>query len=59
LFRRAKRVETDGNGYFGLTNVKPGRYRVWLDGHDEDGSSAEVVVEAGKVSRADMRALAR
>ena len=56
LFRRATRVETDGNGYFGLTNVKPGRYRVWLDGHDGDGSSAKVVVEAGRVSRADLRA---
>jgi uncharacterized lipoprotein YddW (UPF0748 family) len=55
LFRRAKRVETDGNGYFGLTNVKPGRYRVWLEGDDADGSSAEVIVEAGKVARADLR----
>ncbi len=36
LFRRAILVETDGNGYYGLTNVKPGRYRVWLDGNDAD-----------------------
>ena len=48
-------METDGNGYFGLTNVKPGRYRVWLDGHEADGSSAEVVVEAGRVTRTDLR----
>ena len=54
LFRRATLVETDGNGYYGLTNVKPGRYRVWLDGNDADGSSVEVVVEAGKVTRADL-----
>ncbi len=48
LFRRAKKVRADGNGYFGLTNVKPGRYRVWIDG----GSRTEVTVEAGKVARA-------
>ncbi len=50
LFRRAKKVQTDGNGYFGLTNVKPGRYRVWTDG----GSRTEVTVEAGKVARAQV-----
>jgi hypothetical protein len=50
LFRRAKRAQTDGNGYFGLTNVKPGRYRVWIDG----GSGTDVTVEAGKVSRAQV-----
>ena len=55
LFRRATRLETDGNGYFGLANVKPGRYRVWLDGHETEGSSAEVIVDAGKVTRTDLR----
>ena len=50
LFRRVRKVETDGNGYFGLTNVKPGRYRVWIDG----GRRAEVIVQAGTVSRADL-----
>lgn len=50
LFRGTARVETDGNGYFGLTNVKPGRYMVWIDG----GARVEVTVEAGKVARADI-----
>jgi uncharacterized lipoprotein YddW (UPF0748 family) len=52
LFRRAKQVHADGNGYFGLTNVKPGRYRVWMD----NAPAVEVRVEAGKVARADLRA---
>lgn len=48
-FSRAIRVWTDGNGYFGLTNVKPGRYRVWLD---REGRSGHVVAEvkAGQVT---------
>jgi uncharacterized lipoprotein YddW (UPF0748 family) len=50
LFRRATRVETDASGYFGLTNVKPGRYRVWVEG----GTPIDVMVEAGKVGRAEI-----
>ena len=50
LFRRARRIQSDGNGYFGVTNVKPGRYRVWIDG----GLRTEVTVEAGKVARAQV-----
>lgn len=53
LFRRAKKIQADGNGYFGLTNVKPGRYEVWMDG----GPRSEVTVEAGKVARALVGAL--
>jgi uncharacterized lipoprotein YddW (UPF0748 family) len=51
LFRRTKTVSADGNGYFGLTNVKPGRYRVWLPGTSR---STIVTVERGKVARADL-----
>jgi uncharacterized lipoprotein YddW (UPF0748 family) len=50
LFRRTRTVQTDGNGYYGLTNVKPGRYHVWVDGAKKQRVS--VTVEAGKVSRA-------
>lgn len=47
LFRRTRTVQTDGNGYFGLTNVKPGRYRVWVG-----PVRTEVAVERGRVARA-------
>jgi uncharacterized lipoprotein YddW (UPF0748 family) len=50
MLRGTARVETDANGYFGLTNVKPGRYDVWTDG----SSRIRVAVEAGKVARADI-----
>ncbi len=53
-FSRAKRVWTDGDGYFGLTNVKPGRYRVWIDRRGTPSRSIRVEVAAGKVSRADL-----
>ncbi|MBI4476167.1 MAG: family 10 glycosylhydrolase [Acidobacteria bacterium] len=52
LFRRTHLVRTDGNGYFGVTNLKPGRYRVWRD--DLKKGPVRVRVEAGKVARADM-----
>jgi uncharacterized lipoprotein YddW (UPF0748 family) len=52
VFRRASRVRTDGNGFFGLTNLSPGRYRVWLESARDHSSDIEVVVEAGKVARA-------
>jgi len=51
LFRRTRTVRADGNGYFGLTNIRPGRYRVWVDGAR---SKTDVRVEAGKVTRADL-----
>ena len=57
MFRRATRVETDGNGYYGLTKVKPGRYRVWVDGTEGSDGSKEVVVEAGHVARVDLSSL--
>lgn len=50
MFRRSRTVQTDGNGFFGLTNVKPGRYRVWIHG----GRAVEVNVGAGKVGRAEL-----
>ena len=54
LFRRASRVRTDGNGYFGLTNLTPGRYRVWLERSQGRSSEIEVAVEAGRVARASL-----
>ncbi|MBA3886856.1 MAG: carboxypeptidase regulatory-like domain-containing protein [Acidobacteria bacterium] len=46
-------LEPPWDGYFGLTNVKPGRYRVWTDGADP-ARTREILVEAGKVTRADL-----
>lgn len=47
-FRRARAVWTDGNGFFGLTNVKPGRYRIRVD--EPNAPVSEVSVSAGKVA---------
>lgn len=47
-FGNTTRVRTDGNGYFGLANLKPGRYGVSVEG---GGKGEEVRVEAGKVAR--------
>jgi uncharacterized lipoprotein YddW (UPF0748 family) len=54
LFRRARSAQSDGNGYFGLTNVKPGRYRVWIDDRGKRSVAIEVSVVAGKVAYADL-----
>jgi uncharacterized lipoprotein YddW (UPF0748 family) len=53
LFHRTRTVRSDGNGYYGLTDVKPGRYRVWIDRSNDP--RATVMVEAGRVSRVDLR----
>ncbi|HSL22970.1 MAG TPA: family 10 glycosylhydrolase [Vicinamibacterales bacterium] len=57
-FRRAHRTSTDGNGYFGFTNLKPGRYRVWLPEKRAQspffpglGKTVTVPVSAGRVTR--------
>jgi hypothetical protein len=50
-FGGTARVQTDGNGYFGLANVKPGRYDVSVDRHGRRPATVEVRVEAGKVAR--------
>jgi len=52
-FGRTNRTLTDGNGFFGFTGLKPGRYTV----RGNRASSPEVSVEvaAGRVSRADLQ----
>ncbi|HJR59300.1 MAG TPA: family 10 glycosylhydrolase [Vicinamibacterales bacterium] len=50
-FGNTRRTVADGNGYFGLANVKPGRYEISIE--SPDGSrKLEVLVSAGRVSRA-------
>ena len=47
-------MRTDGNGYFGLANVKPGRYEVSVDVRGARAAKVDVRVEAGTVTRADL-----
>jgi hypothetical protein len=57
-FRRTLRTTSDGNGWFGMTGLKPGRYRVRVEAPGEPGaaSSVEVEVRAGAVARAALQA---
>ena len=52
-FSRATRLRTDGNGYFGLANVRPGRYEIAVTAGGAT-RRLEVRVVAGKVARADL-----
>jgi hypothetical protein len=47
-FRRARNLPADGNGVFGAARLKPGEYRVWVDGRP--GGRATVRVEPGRVA---------
>jgi len=56
-FRRTLRTTSDGNGWFGLTGLKPGRYRVRVE-PAADGivsSPVEIEVRAGAVGRAALQ----
>jgi uncharacterized lipoprotein YddW (UPF0748 family) len=50
-FGNTARVRTDGNGYFGLAKLKPGRYEVSIE--SPGALRWEVSVERGRVSRVD------
>lgn len=52
-FRRSKKMEADGNGFFGAARLKPGDYRVWRD--RADGGRVKVAVTAGRVARVELR----
>jgi uncharacterized lipoprotein YddW (UPF0748 family) len=47
-FGNTDRIRTDGNGYFGLSKVKPGNYKVTVR-----GNTRSLSVAPGKVSRAN------
>lgn len=48
-FRRPTKLPADGNGFFGTARLRPGRYKVWVDG--QRGGRVEAQVEAGRVAR--------
>ncbi len=50
LFHRTQRAQTDGNGFFGFSNLKPGHYRV----RSGQGRAIEIEVAAGQVTRIEM-----
>jgi len=55
-FRRTQRVTTDGNGWFGLTDRKPGRYTIRLESPPgRFGNALTVEVRAGLVTRTELR----
>lgn len=47
-FQKTKTASTDGNGYFGATGLKAGKYRVWIDGVTP--RKVDVQVTAGRAS---------
>jgi hypothetical protein len=53
-FRKTQRTTSDGNGWFGMSRLKPGRYRVRVEAPAGAAASApiEVEVRAGEVARA-------
>ena len=51
-FARRKRTLTDGNGFFGFTELKPGRYRVCLAAKPSTKVEREIV--AGRVGRVEL-----
>lgn len=56
-FRRTAKITSDGNGWFGRTMMKPGRYRIRQELSGGKGTSAPVYVEvrAGEVARVEVR----
>ncbi len=51
FFSRARRMEVDGNGWFGFTNLKPGRYKVWVETGKTRAQQVTLQVDAGRVAR--------
>ncbi len=58
LFARTRRVTTDGNGYFGLTNLKPGKYRLQVEarGSQRQGTTTTVELAPGRVAQTVVQA---
>jgi uncharacterized lipoprotein YddW (UPF0748 family) len=54
LFSRRKRSEADGNGYFGFTQMRPGRYHVRVEAGPKKTGELSVRVVAGRVSKVEL-----
>ena len=52
-FRKTKRTTTDGNGWFGMTRLSPGKYHIHLEDRAGKGGRerVEVTVAVGTVAR--------
>ncbi len=55
LFGGTTRVQTDANGWFGASGLKPGRYLVQIEGETSTSTRQEIEVVAGRVSRVALR----
>lgn len=52
--RPTRHVVSDGNGFFGFENLRPGLYHVYLDDGKHEKTAAEVRVSAGEVARVEL-----
>lgn len=50
-FAKTRAVIADGNGWFGVTGLSAGRYRVWLDHGQDRTTPQQVRVVRGEVAR--------
>jgi uncharacterized lipoprotein YddW (UPF0748 family) len=53
-FARTRRTLTDGNGFFGFTQLRPGRYHVRLEIQPKHRAEIHLEVVAGHVARAEL-----
>jgi uncharacterized lipoprotein YddW (UPF0748 family) len=53
-FSRRKRTLADGNGFFGFTQLRPGRYRVRLETRPKRSPEIQVEIAAGRVARVEL-----
>lgn len=50
FFSGARRIETDGNGWFGFVNLKPGKYKAWAEHAGRKSASVAVQAKSGEVT---------
>jgi len=55
FFSRARRVESDGNGWFGLANLKPGKYKMWAEHASRKSAALKVELKLHQGAGATIR----